>query len=256
MLIEQIRHATIIITFREYKVIVDPMFSQKESMLSRRGNNLLKLKKCNPLVELPEDMEKRLIGVSHALITYNHFDHIDDDAVDYLKRHSIEVFCSEKDEEDLRKKGLKVIPLKDSQENIFFDGRIRPIPGRHGWGWTGKVMGHGVGYLIEMPDEPSLYIAGDTVLTEEVKNVITDLKPEWVVLAGGKARLGAGKPLLMSEDELLEAVELSSGRVILNHLEAMDHCLIDRKMLRDIMRKNKLENKAIVPNDGDTIECN
>lgn len=256
MLIEQIRHATIIITFREYKVIVDPMFSQKESMLSRRGNDLLKLKKCNPLVELPKDMEKRLIGVTHALITYNHFDHIDDDAVDYLKRHGIEVFCSEKDEEDLRKKGLKAIPLKDSQENMFFDGRIRPIPGRHGWGWTGKVMGHGVGYLIEMPDEPSLYIAGDTVLTAEVKSVITDLKPEWVVLAGGKARLGAGKPLLMSEDELLEAVELSSGRVILNHLEAMDHCLIDRKMLREIMRKNKLENKAIIPNDGDTIECN
>lgn len=256
MLIEQIRHATIIITFREYKVIVDPMFSPKGSMLSRRGNKLLKLKKCNPMVELPEDMKKRLNGVTHALITYNHFDHIDEDAVDYLKRHSIVVFCSEEDEEDLRRKGLKAIPLKNSQENYFFDGSIRPIPGRHGWGWTGRVMGHGVGYFIEMPGEPSLYIAGDTVLTEEVKSVITDLKPEWTVLAGGKAKLGAGKPLLMSEDELLEAVELSSGRVILNHLEAMDHCLIDRKKLREIMRKNKLENKAVIPNDGDIIECN
>ena len=255
MLIEQIRHATLIITFREYKIIVDPMFSSKGSMFSRRGNKLLKLERCNPLVELPEDMEKRLNGVTHALITYNHFDHIDEDAVDYLKRHGIVAFCSEEDEEDLRRKGLKVIPLKNSQENYFFEGRIRPIPGRHGRGWTGRVTGHGVGYFIEMPGEPSLYIAGDTPLTEEVRSVITDLKPEWTVLAGGRAKSGGEKSLLMWEDELLEAVELSSGRVILNQLEAMDYCLIDRKKLRETMRKNKLENKTVIPNDGDIIEC-
>lgn len=255
MLIEQIRHATIIITLREYKVVVDPMFSSKGRLPSLRGSKLLRFKRANPTVELPEDMEKRLNGVTHALITHTHFDHIDEPAIDYLKRHGIVVFCSEEDEEVLMKRGLKVIPLKNSQENFFFDGSIRPVPARHGWGWIGRAMGHGVGYFIAMPNEPTLYITGDTVLTDEVRRVITELKPEWTVVAGGKAKLAVGKPLLMSEEELLEAVELSSGRVILNHMEAMDHCLIDRKVLRELMRENKLENKAVIPNDGDVIEC-
>ncbi len=255
MLIEQIRHGTIIITLREYKVVVDPMFSPKGRMLSLKAGKLLRFKRTNPLVELPGDMEKRLNGVTHALITHTHFDHIDEPAIDYLKRHGIVTFCSEEDEEILIKKGLKVIPLKNSKENFFFDGSIRPVPARRGWGWIGRVMGQGVGYFIAMPGEPTLYIAGDTVLTDEVRRVITDLKPEWCVVAGGKAKLPVGKPLLMSEDELLEAVELSSGRVILNHLEAMDHCLIDRNSLRELMRRNKLENKAVIPNDGDIIEC-
>lgn len=255
MLIEQIRHATIIITFKEYKVVVDPMFSSKESMYSLRIGELLKLKKTNPTVELPEDMEKRLNGVTHALITHNHFDHIDEAAVEYLKRHNISVFCSEDDEVAFKKKGLKVIALKNDGENDFFDGKIRLIPCRHGWGWISKVMRHGVGYFIEMPDEPSLYIAGDTVLTDDVKSVITDLQPEWIVLAAGKAKLGIGQPLLMSEDEILESVELCFGWAILNHMDAMDHCRIDRKMLGDMMRRNKLENKAVIPDDGDIVDC-
>ena len=256
MYIEQIRHATITITFREYKILVDPMFSKRGTMYSLKIGELFKLRKSNPMVDLPDNMEERLDGVTHALITHNHFDHIDEPAIEYLKKHNISVFCAEDDEVAFRKKGLKTLPLKKGRENIFLDGRIKLIPCRHGWGWIAKAMEHGVGYLIEMPDEPTLYIAGDTVLTDEVKSTITDLKPKWIILAAGKAKLGIGQPLLMSEDEILESVELCSGRVILNHMEAMDHCLIDRKMLREIMRKNKLENKTIIPNDGDTIECN
>jgi hypothetical protein len=30
---------------------------------------------------------------------------------------------------------------------------------------------HGVGYLIEMPGEPSLYLSGDTMLTDAVRDL-------------------------------------------------------------------------------------
>lgn len=255
MYINQIRHATITITYREHKILVDPMFSPKETMLSLQTGKLLRLKKTNPLVNLPDNFIEALEGVTHVLITHDHFDHLDRAAVNYLRRENLDVYCSEDDAGALRKKGLKVIALKKGMNNDFLGGSIRIVEGRHGWGWIAKPMGHSVGYVINMPEEPSLYLAGDTVLTPEVRDVITGDKPEYIVLPSGKARLGVGKPLLMDEDEIMEVVELAHNKVILNHMEVMDHCEIDRMRMRELLEKNKLTYKAMIPHDGEEIRC-
>ena len=253
--IEQIRNATIIVTYKEYKILVDPMFARKNTFLSLQTRKLIRGKKTNPMVDLPLDMDKKLNGVTHALLTHNHFDHIDEIAMEYLRENNITVYCNIRDEKKLRKKGLKVIPLKSEEIHEFLGGTIKPIEARHGWGWISKPMGYGVGYIIDMPNEPILYIVGDTVLTDKVRDIIVKVRPEWTVLASGKAKLGVGRPLLMDEDEILEVVELSHGKVILNHLEAMDHCLIDRKKAREIMLKNNLLSKIKIPKDGEVIRC-
>lgn len=255
MYIEQIRHATVILTYKEYKILIDPMFSKKESMLSLQIGKLIRMKKTNPLVDLPSDMEERLAGVTHALLTHNHFDHIDEAAIEYLKRENISIFCIHEDEPDLRKKGLKTIPLREEEINEFLGGTIKLIPCRHGWGWISKTMGKGTGYIIEMPEEPSLYITGDTVLTDEVREAVDTYRPEWTIVPAGRAQLGMGKPLIMPEDEVLELVEISHGRVVLNHMETMDHCLVDRKEIRELIRVNKLGTKVVIPNNGDIIDC-
>ena len=45
-------------------------------------------------------------------------------------------------------------------------------------GVIGRLMEHGVGYLIEMPGEPSVYLAGDTLLTDEIRAFVARHQPD------------------------------------------------------------------------------
>ena len=86
-------------------------------------------------------------------------------------------------------------------------------------------MAHGHGYVIEWPGEPALYLAGDTVLTAEVLATVSRLDADSVsVLPAGGAAMDLGSELIMDADQVLRTVAAGSGRFVLNHLEALDHC--------------------------------
>ena len=86
-------------------------------------------------------------------------------------------------------------------------------------------MAHGHGYVIEWPGEPALYLAGDTVLTAEVLATVSRLDADSVsVLPAGGAAMDLGSELIMDADQALRTVAAGSGRFVLNHLEALDHC--------------------------------
>jgi hypothetical protein len=114
----------------------------------------------------------------------------------------------------------------------------------------GKVMG----YFIQLPNHPSIYISADTVLTNDVKRVLTELKPDVSVLACGSAQLDFGKPLLMNMNDLLEFIKLAPGKVFANHLEALNHCPTTRTELKNKVSENQLTNKVFIPNDGEFVE--
>jgi hypothetical protein len=65
-------------------------------------------------------------------------------------------------------------------------------------------MANGVGFFLKLLNEPSIYIRGDTVLTDDVKRALTELKPDITVVAAGRARMDVGQALLMSIDEVME----------------------------------------------------
>jgi dihydrodipicolinate reductase len=69
--------------------------------------------------------------------------------------------------------------------------------------WSAFLQANGAGYFIELKDEPSIYICGDTVLTEDVKKAIKKFKSDIVVVAAGNASLDIGKSLLMTLDEVV-----------------------------------------------------
>ena len=56
-------------------------------------------------------------------------------------------------------------------------------------------MANGVGFYLALDGEPSVYICGDTVLTDDVQRALTHLKPDVAILAAGCAQLDVGKPL-------------------------------------------------------------
>jgi len=255
MKIQQIRNATIILESGPYRVLVDPMLAAKGTLPPLRvfGAN-----QRNPLVELPASSAKDLESVTHCLITHcqkGHFDHLDRTAKRWLREKQIPIICTPHDADYLARRGLNVQPLaeKHDQANAFLGGTLRSVRCTHGRGLVGKLMEHGVGYLIELPGEPSVYLAGDTLLTPTVRAFVLQHQPQISVIPAGGARFDLGGDIIMGIDEAIEFTRLSRATVIANHLEAISHCPTTRKALRDAAALAGLAGRMHIPEDGETL---
>jgi len=253
MKIHLLRNATMLIESGEHRILVDPM-------LGRRGSQptftYFRYKaRRNPIVELPAHTMDLLEGVTHCLITHKHPDHIDAAAMEWLSSKAIPVTCSQLDEELFTKKGLKVVQtLTYGKSEDFLAGTIMGTAARHGYGYVAKPMGNVMGFYLELPNEPSLYLSSDTIYTPAVKQVLSEKQPEVSVVAAGSARLDLFQPLLMKVDDIIQFCQDAPGKVITNHLEAVNHCPTTRKGLKARLKQEGLTDKVAVPEDGEALE--
>ena len=74
-----------------------------------------------------------------------------------------------------------------------------------------------------------------------------------MLVRAGAANFGAGPDILFSVDELLTLARQSSGEVVLNHLEALDHCPTPRAELRRRIAAEGLTARVQVPADGEVL---
>jgi L-ascorbate metabolism protein UlaG (beta-lactamase superfamily) len=256
MHITQLRNATIILHFGRYHILVDPMLARKGALPALRLLDGQRLR--NPTVELPEDTQAALDGVTHCLITHcqkGHFDHLDRAGKQWLRERQLPVICTPHDAAYLRQRGLNVQLLQPghSEPQLFLGGTIRTVRCTHGRGMIGAVMEHGVGYLIEMPGEPSVYLAGDTVLTDSVREFVRRHQPQVCVVPAGGARFDLGGEIIMGVDEVVEFTRIAQGTVVANHLEAVSHCPVGRDQLRQAGARAGLGSRLLVPEDGATM---
>jgi len=262
MKIHHIRNATFVIHSKDNYILIDPMLSKKGE-LPPFSYIKHKLKK-NPTVELSSNSQNILAKVTHCLITHSqtfgikalqHTDHLDEKGENFLKERNTPVTSIKKDENYLRKLGLNMMgSLNFWERTDFLDGHITAIPATHGHGWIHKLMANGAGYIIELQDEPSIFISGDTVLTEDVKKAIKQFQPDITVVAAGNASIDVGNDLLMDIDEIIEFIKLSPKKVIANHMEALNHCPITRNDLKNQLEKHDLLHKVYIPLDGEKID--
>ena len=257
MRITHLRNATIIIHVGPYNILVDPMLARKDALPPLRLFARQRLR--NPTVELPSHAGAALEGVTHCLITHcqkGHFDHLDRAGKHWLRERQIPVICTPHDLEHLRKRGLNAQPLHAShaEPQPFLGGMIRTIRCTHGRGLVGAVMEHGVGYFIEIPGEPSLYLTGDTVLTDEVCRFVLRHQPEVCVVPAGGAHFDLGGDIIMGASEVIEFTRLTKGRVVANHMGALSHCPVQSDDLRRAADEAGLKGRLSIPQDGETIE--
>jgi L-ascorbate metabolism protein UlaG (beta-lactamase superfamily) len=256
MRITQLRNASIILHIGQHNILVDPMFARKDALPALRLLDGQRLR--NPTVELPEDVNAALEGVTHCLITHcqkGHFDHLDRAAKHWLRERQVPVTCTPHDSAHLRQRGLNVRPLAadHAAAQPFLGGTIRTVRCTHGRGLVGAIMEHGVGYLIEMPGEPSLYLSGDTVLTDEVREFVRRHQPQVCVVPAGGARFDIGGEIIMGVSEVIEFARIARGSVVANHLEALSHCPVRRGDLRDAGEKAGVGDRLLIPADGEMM---
>ncbi|WP_413705540.1 MBL fold metallo-hydrolase [Ralstonia sp. Ralssp110] len=256
MKIQQLRNATIIVETGANRILIDPMLAPRHALPPLR---LSGARQRNPLIELPDFAWPALESVTHCLITHcqrGHFDHLDRAAKQWLRERKIPVSCTPHDAGHLIERGLNAQPLHHEHElpGPFLGGTIRTVRCTHGRGLIGRLMEHGVGYLIESPGEPSLYLSGDTVLTPTVRDFVVQHRPQVCVVPAGGARFDLGGEIIMGIEDVIDFTRLSPGIVIANHVEALSHCPVTRNDLRRAAAQAGVEARLRIPADGETLE--
>jgi L-ascorbate metabolism protein UlaG (beta-lactamase superfamily) len=225
-----VRHATLLLETSLGRVLVDPMLCSAGAKppVENTPNPVR-----NPLVELPVPAEEVVSGIDLCIVTHLHGDHFDD-AADALLPRELPILTQPESAEALRARGFTNVATSHEQ--------IPMTRGRHGTGEIGAAMGPVSGWVID-----GVYIAGDTIWCDEVASALAEHEPQTVVVNASGARFLVGEPIVMDADDVRRVRSATDARVVVVHLEAMNHCLERRSTYRELRG-------VVVPDDGETVD--
>ncbi|MBX3242276.1 MAG: MBL fold metallo-hydrolase [Chitinophagaceae bacterium] len=245
-----IRNATLTLNYAGHKILVDPLLLPKGSMGSIWG------KAKSPMVELPIPVEEIIHDVDLVLVTHNHPDHFDTVASSVLNK-SIKLINQPKDKDFFNKQGF--VNAESLEESLIWKGiTITRTNAQHGTGEILLRMGNGSGYVLQALNQPTIYIVGDAVWTEDINQNIKRFQPDYVIVNSGGAVFPKfpATPILMDADETMALIQESGeAKVIAVHMDAIDHCLTTRDILKAKAKDFKIDSqKLLIPDDGETLE--
>ncbi len=248
MKIQLIRNATLKISLAGSTILTDPV------LLPRHGIESFAGVEKNPTVELPFPAEEVIKEIDLVLVSHLHQDHFDDGAKKLLPK-DVPILCRKINETALKENGfLNITPIET--QTTWQTIEITPTPGRHAGNekWE-EILGRVSGFVLKAPGEPVVYWAGDTILYDEIKAVLTTVKPDIILTHSCGAELGDSGPIVMDARQTIEVCKLCPGTVVVAvHMEALDHCRVSRQALRHHARVNGiLDHHLRIPENGETL---
>lgn len=250
MKIQLIRHATLWLEYGGVTFLIDPMLSEQgvNPPIVNSGDD-----RRNPLVPLPGPVQ-RWLEPDAVLVTHLHPDHWDAAAAEQLSK-KLPVYCQEGDGETFAVQGYgRVTEIKDSGSASFGGVTLTRTGGHHGTGEIGELMGKVSGFVFRAEGEPVLYLAGDTIWCEEVREVIAEESPAVIIVNAGGAQFLSGGPITMNEQDVVEVCHAApSASVIAVHMDTINHCHVTRELLKQRLEQEDLSGRVAVPLDGEWI---
>ena len=221
-----IRNATLVLETSLGRILVDPMLRAAGTTppIEDTPNPL-----PNPLVELPMPAEEVVRGVDLCIVTHLHRDHFDD-----LLPRGVPILTQPESAPALRERGYATVATQHPS--------IPMTRGSHGRDEeTVAALGPVSGWVAD-----GIYVAGDTVWCPEVERALQEHAPHTVVVNAGAAHFLGGQPIVMDAADVRRVREATDARVVVVHLEAINHSVERRDVYRAI-------DGVVVPDDGDTI---
>ena len=247
MKIQLIRNATAKIEYGSKTFLTDPVFSKKNSLPSFAG-----LEK-NPLVDLPMSVQEIMEDIDGVIISHDHPDHFDSAAASDLPG-DIPVFCQPGDTEVIQRQGfVNVLPVETSRD--WQELTLNRVSGRHGQGRMGDMMGPVSGFVFRSESEPTVYWVGDSILCSEVKKNLEDYRPDIIITHSGGAAFPGQEPIIMDGQQTLDTLRAApEAYLVAIHMEALDHCWLQRQALRDLIETSEISSsRLMIPEDGEII---
>lgn len=207
-----------------------------------------------PLADLPFPKEELLKGVDAYIITHFHPDHIDYGPGEIFgasldKRTPVFVQDAE-DAKILWDQGFADLTVL-YQNSKYKNTELIKTPCRHG---TNVPCGPACGAVFRAPGEKTLYLAGDTIWYDSVKETIREYKPEVIILYACGASLRFFGRLIMDQHDVLKVhEEAPSAQLVISHMGSVAHAAVTRAEMRDFAEKHGFLDKTAIPSDGGTL---
>ena len=245
MKLQLIRSATLKINYLNEYFLIDPYFAKRFSRPSFTG------KSKNPLVDLPLSIDNILSKVEMILISHLHSDHFDSVAQSTIDKNIL-IICQPEDEVQIKDMHFKNVHAIDGTY-IWKNISIKRTYAKHGSGCVLSEMGTASGFLIKADTEPSIYWTGDTILCDEVKEILIKEKPEIIITHSCGAEWGNRVKIVMDKVDTIEICKLLPNSIIVaTHMDSLDHAKVSRVDLRQYARENNIkDNQLIILNDGE-----
>ena len=259
VLIQQIRNATLKISYAGTIFLIDPMLAPKGAYPGFEETYRSELR--NPLIDLPCTISEIIKDVDAIIVTHTHLDHWDDAAQEFIPKHIPLFVQNEQDADLIRSQGFINIKILDNN-TLFNNIHLSKVGGQHGTDTMyavpdlAKRLGDTMGVIFQGKGIKTLYIAGDTIWCDETTRVIGNYKPEIIILNTGYARLkNFDKSIIMGKDDVKHAYQTATNAIIIaTHMDAVNHAMLTRKKLREYITKEGINDRVLVPNDGETIK--
>lgn len=255
--LQQIRNATVKISYGDTTFLIDPMLSEKGSYPGFEGTYRSELR--NPLVDLPMSEQEVLAGVDAVIVTHLHLDHWDDAAQELLPK-DIPLFAQNlADALTIREQGFTNVRVLSKAE---FDGvTLSQIGGQHGTdemyavAEVAAALGEAMGVVFQSPGHDTLYLVGDTIWRDEVDMALEDYTPEIVLINAGYAVMdGFDGSIIMGKEDVLRATQTAPGATIVaTHMDAINHMALTREELREYVQEKGIVDRVEIPEDGATL---
>ena len=255
---QHVRNATGKLAYNDTVFLIDPMLAEKGRYEGFAGSFNSEVR--NPKMDLPESKEDILKNVDALIVTHTHLDHWDEVAQQFINK-DIPVFVQDdKDATEIRKEGFRNVQVLD--RDIEFQGvRLTRVEGTHGTEEmyanpsVSVVLGESMGVVFAAPGEKTTYLMGDTVWTARVDKTLQNRQPDILIMNTGYAKsISYNDSIIMgTEDVGRAATRMPKAKIVAVHMDAINHCTVSRKNMRDFVHSRKLGKQVAVPDDGQII---
>ncbi|RPG30236.1 MAG: MBL fold metallo-hydrolase [Muricauda sp. TMED12] len=250
-----VRNATVRLDIGKSSLLIDPILGAKGSQEPIPFSNGLN----NPLVDLPYTVDKVLSDVDAILVTHYHPDHFDRAAEEFVPKDML-LFCQPSDRERLVEKGFtNLIPIDTVHQ--WSGIQISRYGASHHQGATGQPpFGESSSYGIEALGKKVL-VTGDAILDNKLDSTVDTVEPDVIIANTGECQfsepnevLAPGMTMTLTKEELVKlSAQRPKTQIIAVHLEAINHCTLDRKALKDYIKDQGRGHHVLVPDDGESI---
>ncbi|MGO3057810.1 MAG: MBL fold metallo-hydrolase [Halomonas sp.] len=257
--VQQIRNATVKITYGDTTFLVDPMLA--EQGVYPGFENTYRSELRNPLVGLPMPVEEIIDGVDAIIVTHTHLDHWDDAAQELLPKDMPLLAQNAADAELIRSQGFSDVRILDGEAE-FGGVTLHKTGGQHGSDTLyavpelAETLGDVMGVVFEAPDQKTTYLVGDTIWRDEVEQTLARYNPEVIIVNAGAAEVTGfeGDPIIMGKEDTLRMHQAApNAAIIAVHMDAVNHMTLSRDELSDYVQEVGIQDHVTIPADGEVI---
>lgn len=258
MKITQIRNATLWIEYGGIKFLIDPWLGPKEYMPGFEGAIHSEVRQ--PHTNLPFPVEEVVLADA-VILTHVHPDHWDSYAQQALRKDIEFLVQSEADKQYIEAQGFTRVRVLGTEGLSIGEVNLYKTPGQHGE--RAKIEPvcrqqglpyDAMGVVLKAPGEKTLYVAGDTIFCDEVKQTLQSYQPEVIIVNACAARVASGDRLIMDANDVEQTALHAPGAVLIaSHMDEVSHLSLTRQQLRDFITRKKMS-QVKIPENGESLE--